>query len=537
MYKKVKIFILVLAAFLNRTWAYTGEQRASWWKEQGKRELMQSIGKYEQVNRNHARNVVVMIGDGMSLGTAVAGRIKTGQDLKGKGEEYVTSLDAMPFTGLAKTYSVDNQVPDSAATATAILSGVKTDSGRLGVDARADNCWRSQYYRVNTALHLAIEQGKSVGVVTNTRVQHATPAAAYAHAPTRFWYSDNDLTAEQKKYGCKDISQQLFDLRHHVQVVMGGGRLHMVPNDEVMPGSSKKGKRRDGQNLMRMWEEEMSKKNGRLVIDKAGLESVDPKSTDYLMGLFSDTEMSFHGTRFSANQPSLEDMTEKAIQILSKNPKGYFLLVENGMIDKGHHQGRAPFALSEFQAYDRAVQKAKDMTSPDETLLVATADHGHVFTMGGVAKRGNPILGTANNLASDKQKYTVITYGNGPGYSTSRLTSSMVHNFKYYKAKAAIPLQYESHSAEDTVVYASGPHAHLLTGVHEQNYIGHVLFYAGCLGEDNSRWQHCPKASIGVRRSLFRDKIDETGASIKEMLSKNLFKDDPAVEIPHHHHI
>ena len=79
----------------------------------------------------------------------------------------------------------------------------------------------------------------------------------------RFWYSDNDLTAEQKKYGCKDISQQLFDLRHHMQVVMGGGRLHMVPNDEVMPGSSKKGKRRDGQNLMRMWEEEMSKKNGR----------------------------------------------------------------------------------------------------------------------------------------------------------------------------------------------------------------------------------------------------------------------------------
>ena len=80
---------------------------------------------------------------------------------------------------------MDNQVPDSAATATAILSGVKTDSGRLGVDARADNCWRSQYYRVKTALHLAVEQGKSVGVVTNTRVQHATPAAAYAHAPTR----------------------------------------------------------------------------------------------------------------------------------------------------------------------------------------------------------------------------------------------------------------------------------------------------------------------------------------------------------------
>ena len=96
---------LFSAASVFRALAYTGEQRASWWKEQGKRELMQSIGKYEQVNRNHAKNVVVMIGDGMSLGTAVAGRIKTGQDRKGKGEEHMTSLDTMPFTGLAKTYS------------------------------------------------------------------------------------------------------------------------------------------------------------------------------------------------------------------------------------------------------------------------------------------------------------------------------------------------------------------------------------------------------------------------------------------------
>jgi len=535
MYENMKIMLLLLIASVSHISAYSNEQRASYWKEQGKRELMKSLGLYEQMNKNHAKNVIVMIGDGMSLGTAVAGRIKTGQDLKGTGEEYMTSLDTMPFTGLAKTYSVDNQVPDSAATATAILTGVKTDSGRLGVDARADNCWRSQYYRVKTALHLAIEQGKSVGVVTNTRVQHATPAAAYAHAPTRFWYGDGDLSSAQKKGGCKDISQQLFDLRHHIQVVMGGGRLHMVPNTEVIPGSSRKGKRRDGQNLMKMWEKEMSKQNGRLVIDKAGLESVDPKSTDYLMGLFSDTEMSFHGTRFSANQPSLESMTEKAIQILSKNPKGYFLLVENGMIDKGHHQGRAPFAISEFQAYDRAVKRAKDMTSSDETLLVATADHGHVFTMGGLAKRGNPILGAANNLASDKQRYTIITYGNGPGYSTSRVTSSFVHNLKYYKAKAAVPLAYESHSAEDTVIYASGPHAHLLTGVHEQNYIGHVLFYAACLGTDNTKWQHCPKASIGVRRSLFSDKIDENGAYFKEMLAKTYYQDDTEVIISHVH--
>jgi len=111
----------------------------------------------------------------------------------------------------------------------------------------------------------------------------------------------------------------------------------------------------------------------------------------------------------------------QAIAILSKNPRGYFLLVESGMLDKGHHDGRASFALEEFKELARALNKSRQMTSSEDTLIVTTADHGHVFTFGGKSKRGNPILGRSHQLATDGKYYTTINYGNGPGYSSPRV--------------------------------------------------------------------------------------------------------------------
>lgn len=507
------------------------------WRDGGKNDINEAIKKYQKLNNNYARNAIVFIGDGMSLATTVAGRIKTGQDKGGYGEEYMSSLDTMPHVGLAKTYSVDNQISDSASTATAILSGVKTDNGRIGVDHRGSSCWRSQQYRVKTALHHAIEQGKSVGIVTTTRVQHATPASSYAHSPTRFWYSDDNMSTAHKKFGCKDIAQQLYDLKDYIQVIMGGGRQHMVPREEIPEGGKRKGKRTDGQNFIKMWKEDMKDRNGRYVHDLKGFNSIDVNETDYLLGLFSDTELFFKEQRKSRNQPTLQQMTEKAIGILSKNPKGYFLLVESGMIDKGHHQGRAAFAIGEFQQLSDSLQKARDMTSEEDTLIVTTADHGHVFTMGGKANRGNPVLGVSDEMGSDNKYYTTISYGNGPGYKADRDVKKNVHNYKYYQPIAAVPLDHESHSVEDTVIWSRGPHAHLLNGVHEQSYIGHVLFYAACLGPDNWHWEHCPQDASFMANDLQVESLEEP-EELKEFYMKHedsIFEGDGNVFVSHIH--
>jgi len=195
--------------------------------------------------------------------------------------------------------------------------------------------------------------------------------------------------------------------------------------------------------------------------------------------------------------PSLSEMVEVAIKILSKNPKGFFLLVEGGRIDHGHHEGKAKQALHEAVEMDRAIGKAGTMTSLEDTLTVVTADHSHVFTFGGYTPRGNSIFGLAPMLSdTDKKPFTAILYGNGPGYKVvggERENVSMVdyaHN--NYQAQSAVPLRHETHGGEDVAVFAKGPMAHLLHGVHEQNYIPHVMAYAACIGANQD---HCASAS------------------------------------------
>jgi len=472
---------------------------SDFWTASGENDLKTATSTFDNLNQQKAKNVVMMIGDGMDLTTTVAGRIKIGQDLKKLGEEHITSLDKMPHLGLMKTYSLDNQVPDSAATATAILTGVKTRQGMLGVDSRAVDCETTKKYQTISILHRAIEQGKSVGIVTNTRIQHATPAASYSHALSRKWYSDRQMTSKHK--GCKDISQQLFDLRHKIQVVLGGGLAHMVPKTSKMAGG-----RLDSQNFIEMWKNDMKKMNGSFVSSRTQLLDVDFNQTDYLFGVFAAYELGFILTRSKSRQlkePTLAEMTSAAVKILKKNPKGFFLLVEGGLIDKGHHRGVAAFALEEFKDFEKSVQLVKDSTSTNDTLLIVTADHGHTMTLGGDIKRGNPILGVAKKRAKDGKSHSALLYGNGPGYTRERVeppTYSKVlgitEALKHYRQNAAVPLNIETHSGEDMVAYASGPHAHLIHGVHEQNYLAHVMFYASCLGPKHLNHQHCNKTQI-----------------------------------------
>ncbi|XP_037856105.1 alkaline phosphatase, tissue-nonspecific isozyme isoform X3 [Chlorocebus sabaeus] len=420
------------------------------------------------------------------------------------GEETRLEMDKFPFVALSKTYNTNAQVPDSAGTATAYLCGVKANEGTVGVSAATERsrCNTTQGNEVTSILRWAKDAGKSVGIVTTTRVNHATPSAAYAHSADRDWYSDNEMPPEALSQGCKDIAYQLVHNIRDIDVIMGGGRKYMYPKNktdvEYEIDEKARGTRLDGLDLVNIWKSFKPRhKHSHFIWNRTELLTLDPHNVDYLLGLFEPGDMEYELNRNNVTDPSLSEMVVVAIQILRKNPKGFFLLVEGGRIDHGHHEGKAKQALHEAVEMDRAIGQAGSMTSLEDTLTVVTADHSHVFTFGGYTPRGNSIFGLAPMLSdTDKKPFTAILYGNGPGYKVvggERENVSMVdyaHN--NYQAQSAVPLRHETHGGEDVAVFSKGPMAHLLHGVHEQNYIPHVMAYAACIG---ANLDHCAPAS------------------------------------------
>lgn len=226
------------------------------------------------------------------------------------------------------------------------------------------------------------------------------------------------------------------------------------------------------------------------------------------MGLFNESHMHYEADRHNdtAGEPSLTQMTEKAIDILDNNQKGFFLMVESGRIDHGHHAGSAYSALTDTIEFSQAVQTAVNQTNPEDTLILVTADHSHVFTIAGYPKRGNPILGkvvsvgsTEPSLASDGMPYTTVGYTNGPGfrdlgnetdadvaYQASSVTgrvdlSSIDTTTPGFHQETLVPRSSETHAGEDVSVYAKGPGAHLVSGTSEQSSIFHIMEYAADL--------------------------------------------------------
>ncbi|XP_071016963.1 alkaline phosphatase-like [Oncorhynchus clarkii lewisi] len=462
----------------------------------------------QKLNQNTAKNLILFLGDGMGIPTVTAARILKGQLSGQSGEETQLEMDKFPFVALSKTYNTNAQVADSAGTATAYLCGVKANEGTVGVSAAAvrSQCNTTQGNEVTSILKWAKEAGKSVGIVTTTRVNHATPSAAYAHCVDRDWFSDGEMPAEAVQAGCKDIARQLFENIPNIDVIMGGGRKYMFPknqSDVEYPGDKKHfGTRKDGRNLVEEWTNRMKNKKAQYVWNKRELLSVNPNNVDYILGLFEPGDLPYNLERNTETDPSLTEMVEVAIKILRKNPRGFYLLVEGGRIDHGHHEGKAKQALHEAVEMDRAIGRAGLITSIYDTMTVVTADHSHMFNFGGYTPRGNTIFGLAPMLSDvDQKPFTAILYGNGPGFKVINGLRENVSTLDYqgtnYQAQSAVPLRMETHGGEDVAVFAKGPMAHLLHGVHEQNYIPHVMAYAACIGQNRD---HC--MSSGVASSL-----------------------------------
>ena len=467
-----------------------------------------------------ARNVILFIGDGMGISTVTAARILEGQ-LRGEpGEENMLAFEELPYLALAKTYSVNLQVPDSAATATAMCSGVKTNAYVLGVDERAvPGDWSTvEASRRRTLFEEAEDRGLATGIVTTTRVTHATPAACFGHTAHRNWEDDTTLSPEARAAGFPDLARQLVEFPNGdgIDVILGGGRAQFLRSNQQDPERPElTGSRMDGRDLIAAWQ--ARRPDGVFLWNRSQLAALDVRTVGPVLGLFDSSHLAFEADRHQdvGGEPSLTEMTVKAIELLQRNPNGFVLMVEGGRIDQAHHLGNAYRALTDTIEFSNAVRAALSLTDARDTLVVVTADHSHVLTMAGYPHRGNPILGKVVSIDAGGGRdsrylhdalgrpFTTLSYANGPGYTGASpeqpegpkrflhlptgyrgITAgrpdltNVDTSAPDYLQEAMVPTRNETHSGEDVPIYAGGPGAHLFRGVQEQSYVFHAIVEA-----------------------------------------------------------
>ncbi|UNK58619.1 alkaline phosphatase [Pseudoxanthomonas daejeonensis] len=491
--------------------AHPRGETAEWWYRSGAAHAARNGAMGAQ-----AKNVIVFLGDGMSLSTVAAARILEGQRAGGAGEENLLSWERFPHSAFSKTYNTNSQTPDSAGTMTAIAAGVKSHMGAIGVSAGPrHDCADSQSRHVVSWLRLADAAGLASGVVTTARITHATPAATYAHVPDRNWETDAAMPQAARDAGCRDIAQQLLDFApgRGPSVVLGGGRGYLTPStvrDPEYPG--KAGLRLDGRDLTAEWLQRNP--GGAYVWNNAQLRLA--KDATRLLGLFEFDHMQYEHDRRrdEAGEPDLAEMTRIAISRLAREGNGFVLLVEGGRIDHANHEGNAFRALDETAAMARAVQVAAEMTSEDDTLIVVTADHSHTLNIVGYPRRGNPILGKVRGTAGEGGDpdqyaldalglpYTTLVYAGGAGNTGAtnlqpagpkrhphvpssyepvqgRPDLSQVDTeHPDFMQEALLPMQAETHGGDDVGIWARGPGSQAFRSTMEQNVIYHVIVQA-----------------------------------------------------------
>ena len=493
-----------------------GGETAAWWFRDG---AAQAAARGAM--NGHAKNVIVFLGDGMSLATVAAARILEGQRQGRPGEENRLAWEHFPNTALSRTYNTDAQTPDSAGTMSAIATGAKTRKGVVNVAQSAvrGDCAAALQAPLLSLWELAAASGMATGVVTTARVTHATPAATFAHSIDRDWESDGKLSRAARDAGCRDIARQLVEtpFAQGFDVLMGGGRGYFLPAGQPDPEyPALTGRREDGRDLTAEWLRRHP--GGTYAWNRAQFEAAPADKP--LLALFERTHMQFEHDRAgdAGGEPSLAEMTRAAIARLQhasagNGDAGYVLLVEGGRIDHAHHYGNAHRALTDTIAMSDAVRAALETTSADDTLVLVTADHAHTLTFAGYPVRGNPILGKVRGSSGEKGSdglardalglpYTTLAYANGPGYagaSTSQPEGPkrFLHeesDFEPahgrtdlrevdttdpdYLQESAVPLKSETHGGQDVGVWALGPGSDAVRGSLEQNAIFHVLVQA-----------------------------------------------------------
>ncbi len=328
---------------------------------------VEPVDSAEEQPAGGVRNVILVIGDGMGpqqLGLLTAyAHLAPGSTIPNR----TTAIERMIERGtiaLMRTEPNGALVVDSAAAATQLATGQPAGSEMIGTNYRGES--------VTTVLEIAKQLGKSTGLVSDTRMTHATPAAFAAHQPHR--NMENEIAVDL--------------LENRVDILLSGGLRHWLPTGVNDPSSAAymaavqmiggrfvpSSKRQDNRNLL-----VEARQDYQLVFDRAALEKVEKGR---VLGLFANSEMldaidkRAAMKRSDRSEPSLAEMTEKALELLSSNPKGFFLMVEAGQIDWAGHNNDTGTMLHELLQLDDAVQSVIEWAADrEDTLVLVTADH------------------------------------------------------------------------------------------------------------------------------------------------------------------
>lgn len=457
-------------ALQQDTWYLQGDA----WLKDKVNTLQQAKNPEDQI----AKNVILFVGDGMSITTLTAARIWQGQQAGKLGEEHFLHFEKYPHSALIKTYNTNQQSPDSAGTMSAMMTGVKTRAGLISIGPEQDKtqCKGSEQHHQQTLLEWGHQQDYSTGIVTTARLTHATPAATYAHSPDRGWEGDLLRHPNAYWYGCDSIAKQLVESAFPagLDIALGGG------------GSKLEG-------YFDSFKYQFP--TGQLVQNQQALlalnnNEADTRALGPVLGVFSKGHMAYEldrGRKKNKNQPSLIQMAEQAINYLQAKNKNYLLVIESARIDQAHHQGNAARALAETSMLAQTVQRIDEMTADEDTLIIVTADHSHSFVMAGYPKRGNPILATSVNqqgeevLANDGLPYTTLGYANGKtvGRQFSHEDQHKVDSEHLdFRQGVTTELKSETHGSDDVALHAKGPGAYLFSGLMEQHEIFHTILQA-----------------------------------------------------------
>jgi alkaline phosphatase len=432
--------------------------------------LAASLASPAALAAGEAKNVIFFLGDGMGPTTVTAARLYK------YGETGALNMESLTRTARIKTYSNDAQTTDSAPSMAAYMTGVKMNNEVLSMspETQALDAAGKGYVTsdgdstcpvsgngtpVTTILELAKAAGKSVGAVTTTRVTHATPAATFSHVCHRD--GENTIAAQAVPGGAGYNAA----LKDGLDVLMGGGKRFFVPK-------AAGGKRTDGRDLTT----ELKAAGYTYVETGTALAAVNAATTNKLVGLFHSDHVDYELDRVKKNldQPSLAAMTTKAIDVLAKNSKGFFLMVEGGRIDHALHGTNAKRALEDTIAFDTAIKAALDKMSTIDpglknTLIVVTADHDHTMTINGYSKRGNPILDISRDyksgqpaLDADGNTYSTLVFGNGPTRRDVRTSlvsgeadaTQVLHDD--YLQETGVRVASETHGGGDVMLFSTG---------------------------------------------------------------------------------
>lgn len=391
------------------------------------------------------KSAILFIGDGMGVAHITAARIYSG------GCDGRLAMESLPFTGFCRTHSSSDYVTDSAAAGTALASGVKTHNGVLGLsDLTIDPTGEMRPLQKITDLLLAA--GKSVGVITTTDITNATPAAFYANVVDRWEMAE--------------IANQIDG--SGLTLLMGGGRAMFHPSSWQDPENGLSGQSIDERDL----QGELTTGGWTFVNSRQELAQVDPAQEGLkLIATFQYSHMNYELDRPNdvLGEPSLAEMTQFAIDVLSRDPDGYFLMVEGGLIDQASHTNDARHAIEEVLAMDQAIVVGLDAID-SETLLVVTADHetGGLALNGYAPRRGMLGQTLLGNILDEAGLRGLISWASGPGGSSPEAVDESNPHFQH---RAAYPRSIATHSAVDVPLMAIGPGASVFSGYHDNTEI------------------------------------------------------------------